>query len=174
MDDADHAHTLDSGAVKLRLQTAEGFGDGGQAGFDVEIAHGRTGVPSGKIRRLRGFAEGTDGGAGGNLFAAGGAGFHGTEAGSSSSRRRLRIWRKMSAMAIRNVMVSEVGAAMKMPSRPQNRGKIRIKGMKNAQAIGALTEEVAAIETRVDDLVRDLEASIREADAFIVALAPPA
>lgn len=40
----------------------------------------------------------------------------------------------------------------------------------NAQAIGALTREVASIETRVDDLVRDMEASIREADAFIATL----
>jgi triosephosphate isomerase len=40
----------------------------------------------------------------------------------------------------------------------------------NAQAIGALTEEVAAIETRVDDLVRDMEAAIQEADAFIATL----
>jgi hypothetical protein len=40
----------------------------------------------------------------------------------------------------------------------------------NAQAIGALTEEVTAVEARVDDLVRDMEASIREADAFIQSL----
>jgi DNA repair exonuclease SbcCD ATPase subunit len=40
----------------------------------------------------------------------------------------------------------------------------------NAKAIGALTDEVAAIGAKVDDLVRDMEASIREADAFIATL----
>ena len=40
----------------------------------------------------------------------------------------------------------------------------------NAKAIGALTSEVSAIETKVDDLVRDMEQSIREADAFIATL----
>ncbi len=42
----------------------------------------------------------------------------------------------------------------------------------NAKAIGALTDEVASIGTKVDDLVRDMEASIREADAFIATLNP--
>lgn len=42
----------------------------------------------------------------------------------------------------------------------------------NAQAIGSLTDEVTAVETRVDDLIRDMEASIREADAFIATLQP--
>ena len=42
----------------------------------------------------------------------------------------------------------------------------------NAKAIGALSGEVAAIETKVDDLVRDMEAAIREADAFIATLSP--
>lgn len=37
----------------------------------------------------------------------------------------------------------------------------------NAKAIGALSGEVAAISSKVDDLVRDMEASIREADTFI-------
>lgn len=40
----------------------------------------------------------------------------------------------------------------------------------NAQAIGALTDEAVAIETRVDDLVRDMDAAIQEADAFIATL----
>ena len=40
----------------------------------------------------------------------------------------------------------------------------------NAKAIGALSDEVTAIEARVDDLVRDMEASIHEADAFIATL----
>ncbi len=40
----------------------------------------------------------------------------------------------------------------------------------NAKAIGALSSEVAAIEGKVDDLVRDMESSIREADAFIATL----
>ncbi len=42
----------------------------------------------------------------------------------------------------------------------------------NAKAIGALSGEVASIETKVDDLVRDMEASIREADEFIKTLQP--
>jgi DNA repair exonuclease SbcCD ATPase subunit len=42
----------------------------------------------------------------------------------------------------------------------------------NAKAIGSLTDEVASIGTKVDDLVRDMEASIREADAFIATLNP--
>lgn len=40
----------------------------------------------------------------------------------------------------------------------------------NAKAIGALTDEVASIGAKVDDLVRDMEASIKEADAFIATL----
>ena len=40
----------------------------------------------------------------------------------------------------------------------------------NAKAIGALSNEVTAIGAKVDDLVRDMEASIREADAFIATL----
>ncbi len=40
----------------------------------------------------------------------------------------------------------------------------------NAQAIGSLSGEVAAIATKVDDLIRDMEASIDEADAFIATL----
>lgn len=40
----------------------------------------------------------------------------------------------------------------------------------NAQAIGSLTDELVSVETRVDDLIRDMEASIREADAFIQTL----
>lgn len=40
----------------------------------------------------------------------------------------------------------------------------------NAKAIGSLTDEVAAVGTKVDDLIRDMEASIREADAFIATL----
>jgi SMC interacting uncharacterized protein involved in chromosome segregation len=40
----------------------------------------------------------------------------------------------------------------------------------NAKAIGSLSKEVAVIESKVDDLVRDMEASIREADAFIATL----
>jgi predicted lipid-binding transport protein (Tim44 family) len=40
----------------------------------------------------------------------------------------------------------------------------------NAKAIGGLTEEVTAIQAKVDQLVRDMEASIREADAFIATL----
>lgn len=42
----------------------------------------------------------------------------------------------------------------------------------NAKAIGGMTDEVTSIETKVDDLVRDMEASIREANAFIETLAP--
>lgn len=42
----------------------------------------------------------------------------------------------------------------------------------NAKAIGGLTDEVTSIETKVDDLVRDMEASIREANAFIETLTP--
>jgi predicted lipid-binding transport protein (Tim44 family) len=42
----------------------------------------------------------------------------------------------------------------------------------NAKAIGGLTDEVNVIENKVDDLVRDMEASIREADAFIATLTP--
>ncbi len=40
----------------------------------------------------------------------------------------------------------------------------------NAKAIGGLTEEVTAIQAKVDQLVRDMEASIREANAFIATL----
>jgi chromosome segregation ATPase len=40
----------------------------------------------------------------------------------------------------------------------------------NAKAIGALSSEVTAIGAKVDDLVRDMEASIQEADAFIATL----
>jgi phosphatidylserine/phosphatidylglycerophosphate/cardiolipin synthase-like enzyme len=40
----------------------------------------------------------------------------------------------------------------------------------NAKAIGSLTDEVAAVGAKVDDLIRDMEASIREADAFIATL----
>lgn len=42
----------------------------------------------------------------------------------------------------------------------------------NAKAIGALSDEVTSIGAKVDDLVRDMEASIREADAFIATLNP--
>lgn len=42
----------------------------------------------------------------------------------------------------------------------------------NAKAIGGLTDEVTSIETKVDDLVRDMETSIREANAFIETLTP--
>lgn len=42
----------------------------------------------------------------------------------------------------------------------------------NAQAIGSLTDEVATVQTKVNDLIRDMEASIREADAFIASLQP--
>jgi len=42
----------------------------------------------------------------------------------------------------------------------------------NAKAIGSLTDEVVAIESKVDALVRDMEAAIREADAFIATLNP--
>jgi hypothetical protein len=42
----------------------------------------------------------------------------------------------------------------------------------NAKAIGGMTDEVTSIETKVDDLVRDMEASIREANAFIETLTP--
>ncbi|HEY8240501.1 MAG TPA: DUF2959 domain-containing protein [Kiritimatiellia bacterium] len=42
----------------------------------------------------------------------------------------------------------------------------------NAKAIGGLTSEVASIQTKVDDLVRDLQASVAEADAFIQTLQP--
>ncbi|MFH0909452.1 MAG: DUF2959 domain-containing protein [bacterium] len=37
----------------------------------------------------------------------------------------------------------------------------------NAKAIGGLTSEVASIQTKVDDLIRDLQKSVSEADAFI-------
>ena len=40
----------------------------------------------------------------------------------------------------------------------------------NAKAIGGLTDEVNAIQSKVDQLVRDMESSIREADAFIATL----
>ena len=42
----------------------------------------------------------------------------------------------------------------------------------NAKAIGGLTTEVASIQTKVDDLVRDLQSSVAEADAFIKTLQP--
>ncbi len=40
----------------------------------------------------------------------------------------------------------------------------------NAKAIGGLTGEVASIQSRVDDLVREIEAAVREANAFIASL----
>ena len=54
--------------------------------------------------------------------------------------------------------------------RPMRDQVLFLKHNLNAKAIGALTEEVASIQMRVDDLVKDMEASIREADAFIAAL----
>lgn len=43
----------------------------------------------------------------------------------------------------------------------------------NAQAIGSLTDEVKAVQVKVDDLIRDTEASIKVADAFIATLSNP-
>ena len=40
----------------------------------------------------------------------------------------------------------------------------------NAQAIGALTDELASVQSQVDRLVADMEKSIAEADAFIATL----
>ena len=40
----------------------------------------------------------------------------------------------------------------------------------NAKAIGGLTSEVASIQSKVNELVRDIEAAVREANAFIAAL----
>lgn len=40
----------------------------------------------------------------------------------------------------------------------------------NAKAIGGLTSEVASIQSKVNDLVRDIDAAVREADAFIASL----
>jgi hypothetical protein len=37
----------------------------------------------------------------------------------------------------------------------------------NAQAVGALGAEMTAIQSDVDVLVRDIERSIKEADAFL-------
>jgi chromosome segregation ATPase len=54
--------------------------------------------------------------------------------------------------------------------RPLRDQVLFLKHNLNAQAIGALTGEVAAIETKVDDLVRDLQTAVAEADAFIKTL----
>jgi hypothetical protein len=41
----------------------------------------------------------------------------------------------------------------------------------NAKAIGSLTDELASVQIKVDELVREMESAIREADAFIATLA---
>lgn len=71
---------------------------------------------------------------------------------------------------------SLIGAMKKAESRlepvlqPLRDQVLFLKHNLNAKAIGSLTDEVVAIETKVDALVRDMEAAIREADAFIATL----
>ena len=40
----------------------------------------------------------------------------------------------------------------------------------NIRAIAGLTEELISVQTHVDELVRDMESAIAQADAFIVSL----
>jgi uncharacterized protein YukE len=54
--------------------------------------------------------------------------------------------------------------------RPMRDQVLFLKHNLNAQAIGALTAEVASVESKVDDLLRDMETAIREADAFVKTL----
>jgi hypothetical protein len=54
--------------------------------------------------------------------------------------------------------------------RPMRDQVLFLKHNLNAQAIGALTAEVTAVESKVDDLIRDMEVAIREADAFVKTL----
>lgn len=90
MDDAHDANAVGARAIELRFEAAQGFRDGRQAGFDVEVAHRRAAGAAGRTGALRGLAEGADGGPGGDFFAADLAGFHGTASGSDSSRRSVR------------------------------------------------------------------------------------
>lgn len=70
-----------------------------------------------------------------------------------------------------------IGAMKKAESRlepalqPLRDQVLFLKHNLNAKAIGSLSDEVVAVETKVDALVRDMEAAIREADAFIATLA---
>lgn len=71
-----------------------------------------------------------------------------------------------------------IGAMKKAESRiepaiqPLRDQVLFLKHNLNAKAIGGLTNEVASIQAKVNDLVRDMDAAVREADAFIAALAP--
>ncbi len=71
---------------------------------------------------------------------------------------------------------SLIGAMKKAESRlepalqPLRDQVLFLKHNLNAKAIGSLSDEVVSIQTKVDDLVRDMEAAIREADAFIATL----
>ena len=40
----------------------------------------------------------------------------------------------------------------------------------NAQAVASLRDELTSVETDISALIREMEASIREADAFISAI----
>jgi hypothetical protein len=51
--------------------------------------------------------------------------------------------------------------------RPLRDRVLFLKHNLNAKALGALTKELTAVESNVDDLVKDLQASIAEADAYL-------
>lgn len=93
MNDADNTDAIGAGAVELSLQPPQGFSNGWQTGFEVEVAHGGpagTGTGGGALRC---FAKRADGGVGGDGFAAGFTDFHevaGAGGGTKMARRRRR------------------------------------------------------------------------------------
>ena len=81
-------------------------------GYATDVSEGASAVQAcPRCGALRGFAEGTDDGAGGDFFAADVAGLHGAVSGWSASRRRVRSWRNTRGTEIRKVRKSEAGAA---------------------------------------------------------------
>jgi hypothetical protein len=84
------------------------------------------------------------------------------------SARQLRAARKRYTPLIRSMKRAETKIGPVLASfRDQ---VLYLKHNLNARAIASLQEELTSIETRIDDLIREMEASISEADAFIKAI----
>jgi hypothetical protein len=85
-----------------------------------------------------------------------------------SSEQKLQDTRARYQQLIAAMRAAE--SRMEPVLQPLREQVLYLKHNLNAQAIGALTDELALVQSQVDRLVADMEKSIAEADAFIATL----
>jgi len=83
----------------------------------------------------------------------------------AESERELRVTRERTEGLIAAMQRSE--KRIEPVLRPLRDRVLFLKHNLNAKALGALTKELTSVETNVDELVTDLQASIAEADSYL-------